>query len=279
MVRWKDSYSENQKYTVEDASDTILPDSTWISRDGFVFEGWYDNEKYSGTAITNLAGRTGDLIFYARWRDVNQVATVQFSAQAGGVDAGTNITLTCATENATIYYSYEGTEFNKDSWQNDGWQKYTSDATATSEGITIFANGSTNSNPVTIYAIAVCNGMENSDVATIEYTLNEYTVHLDANGGTLNTSVTYPITVKSGDTVSLSGYTATRTGYTFKGWYEDKNPDFTTSGEVRDFTPSKDNAPNKTKTFYAGWEAIKYTVKFDLNDGSVLPSFKSNLYL
>ena len=54
---WKDSYSENQKYTVEDASDTILPDSTWISKNGFVFEGWYDNAKYSGTAITNLAGK------------------------------------------------------------------------------------------------------------------------------------------------------------------------------------------------------------------------------
>ena len=274
---WKDSYSENQKYTVEDASDTILPDSTWISRDGFVFEGWYDNAEYTGTAIKNLAGRTGNITFYARWRDANQVATVQFSEPAGGVDASTNITLTCATENATIYYSYEGKEFNKDSWQNNAWYMYQSDA-ATSEGITIFANGSTNSNPITIYAIAVCDEMENSDVATIEYTLNEYTVHLDANGGTLGTSVTSPITVKSGNTVSLLGYTATRTGYTFKGWYEDTNPDFTTSGEVRDFTPSSDNAPNKTKTFYAGWEPIKYTVKFDLNDGSVPPSYPTQTF-
>lgn len=269
---WKDSYSENQKYTVEDASDTILPDSTWISKDRFVFEGWYDNAEYSGTAITNLAGRTGDLIFYAKWRDENQVATVQFSHAAGGVDASTNITLTCDTENATIYYSYEGKEFNKDSWQNNAWHMYQSDA-ATSEGITIFANGSTN--PVTIYAIAVCDGMENSAVATITYTLNEYTVHLDANDGTLNTSVTPPITVKSGNTVSLLGYTATRIGYTFKGWYEDKNPDFTTSGEVSEFTPSKDNAPNKTKTFYAGWEPITYTVIFDGNGADASSSMAS----
>lgn len=275
---WEDSYSEKQKYTVEDASDTILPDSTWISKDRFVFEGWYDNAECTGTAITNLAGRTGDLIFYAKWRDENQVATVQFSAQAGGVDASTNITLTCATENVTIYYNFENKQFDIGSLQNDGWQKYTSDATATSEGITIFANGSTNSSPVTIYAIAVCDGMENSDVATIEYTLNEYTVHLDAYGGTLDTSVTSPITVKSGNTFYLSRYTATRTGYTFKGWYEDKNPDFATSEGVREFTPSKDNAPNKTKTFYAGWEAIKYTVKFDLNDGTVPPSYPTQIF-
>lgn len=262
---WTDPYSGNHKYAVEDASVTALPDSTWISRDRFVFEGWYDNAEYSGTAITNLAGRTGDLIFYAKWRDENQVATVQFSHAAGGVDASTNITLTCDTENATIYYNFENKQFDIDSCLNDGWQKYTSDATATGGGITIFADGETNPAPVTIYAIAVCDGMENSDVASITYTLNEYTVYLDANGGTLNTSVTSPITVKSGNTVNLSRYTATRIGYTFKGWYEVKNPDFTTSGEVSDFTPSRDNAPNKTKTFYAGWEAITYTVVFDGN--------------
>ena len=244
-----------------------MPSSDKIIRQEFVFEGWYDNAEYSGTAITNLAGRTGDLIFYAKWRDVNQVATVQFSEPAGGVDVSTNITLTCDTENATIYYNFENKEFS-DNWQHDNWTQYTSDATTTSGGITIFANGTTNLAPVTIYAIAVCDGMENSDVATIEYTLNEYTVHLDANGGTLGTSVSSPITVKSGDTVSLSDYTATRTGYTFKGWYEDINPDFDNSSEIRDFTPSRDNAPNKTKTFYAGWEAITYTVIFDSNGGS-----------
>ena len=264
--KWKDSYSENQKYTVEDASDTILPDSTWISRDGFVFEGWYDNEKYSGTAITNLAGRTGDLIFYARWRDVNQVATVQFSHAAGGVDASTNITLTCATENATIYYSYEGKEFNKDSWLNDGWQKYTSDATATSDGITVFDDGSTNSNPVTIYAIAVCDGMENSDVATIEYTLNVYTLNFDAKGGTLPDGMQSSEQVTSGYTYKIPG-DPTKTGYKFIGWYLSETP-AETENSIQVYAPNIENTSNKTVTFYAKWEAITYTVIFNPNDGT-----------
>lgn len=259
---WEDIYRPFTDYTVKGI--TYLPSGNNLIREGFVFDGWYDNPEYTGTAIDSLVGRTGDLTVYAKWRDENQVATVQFSHAAGGVDASTNIILTCDTDNATIYYSYEGKEFS-DNGQQDSWFKYTSDATATSEGITIFANGSTNSNPVTIYAIAVCDGMENSDVATIEYTLNEYTINLDANGGTLGISVTSPIIVKSGDTVSLLGYTATRIGYTFKGWYEDTNPDFATSGEVREFIPSRDNAPNKTKTFYAGWNPISYTVVFDGN--------------
>lgn len=263
---WEDSYSEKQKYTVEDASDTILPDSTWISKDRFVFEGWYDNAECTGTAITNLAGRTGDLIFYAKWRDENQVATVKFSAQAGGVDAGTNITLTCDTENATIYYSYKGKEFNKDSWQNDGWQKYTSDATATSEGITIFANGTTNSNPVTIYAIAVCDGMENSDVATIEYTLNVYTLNFDAKGGTLPDGMQSSVPVTSGDTYKLPDV-LTKTGYKFIGWYLSETSDATESSIVA-YAPNIENTPTKKVTFYAKWEAITYTVKFDSNGGT-----------
>lgn len=271
---WKDSYSENQKYTVEDASDTILPDSTWISKEGFVFEGWYDNSEYTGTAITNLAGKTGNITLYAKWRDENQVATVQFSEPAGGVDASTNITLTCDTENATIYYSYEGKEFNKDSWQNDGWQKYTSDATATSEGITIFANGSTN--PVTIYAIAVCDGMENSAVAIIEYTLNEYTVHLDANGGTLPDGMKSSEQVTSGDTYKIpSG--PTKTGYKFIGWYLSTNPD-ATENPIEVYAPNIENTLNKTVTFYAKWEPITYTVIFDLNDGSVPPSYPTQTF-
>lgn len=260
---WKDSYSENQKYTVEDASDTILPDSTCISKDRFVFEGWYDNAEYSGTAITNLAGRTGDLIFYAKWRDENQVATVQFSHAAGGVDASTNITLTCDTENATIYYSYEGKEFNKDSWQNNAWHMYQSDA-ATSEGITIFANGSTN--PVTIYAIAVCDGMENSAVATIEYTLNVYTLNFDAKGGTLLSDMQSSVPVTSGDTYKIpSG--PTKTGYKFIGWYLSTNPD-ATENPIEVYAPNIANTPNKTVTFYAKWEAITYTVIFDSNGGT-----------
>ena len=270
---WVDGFNCEKSYTIESAADLVLPTSEHLTKQGFVFDGWYDNAEYSGTAIKNLAGRTGNITLYAKWRNANQVATVQFSEPAGGVDASTNIILTCDTDNATIYYSYEGKEFS-DKWQNDSWFKYTSDATATSEGITVFANGSTNSNPVTIYAIAVCNGMENSDVATIEYTLNEYTVHLDANGGTLGTSVTSPITVKSGNTVSLLGYTATRTGYTFKGWYEDKNPDFTTSGEVSEFTPSKDNVTksDRYKHYIVFNENIK---KFQYNFVYIFTKFLS----
>ena len=270
---WEDNFIPIESYTIESAADLVLPTSEHLTKEGFVFDGWYDNAEYTGTAIKNLAGRTGNITLYARWRDANQVATVQFSEPAGGVDASTNITLTCATENATIYYSYEGKEFNKDSWQNNAWHMYQSDA-ATSEGITIFANGSTN--PVTIYAIAVCDGMENSAVATITYTLNVYTLNFDAKGGTL------PDGMKSSEQVT-SGYTykipsgPTKTGYKFIGWYLSTNPD-ATENPIEVYAPNIENTPNKTVTFYAKWEPITYTVIFDLNDGSVSPSYPTQTF-
>lgn len=257
---WVDTFYSEGLYTIESAVDFILPTSEEIIREGFVFEGWYDN---TGYAIDSLVGRTGDLTVYAKWRGVNQVATVKFSPAADGVDIDTEIKLTCETDGATIYYTTDGSD-----------PKTSTNRKTYSENATICIRAGTT---IKAYATKANSGMTDSDVSTITYTLNVYTLNFDATGGTLDTSVT-SITVKSGATVSLLDYTATRTGYTFKGWYEDKNPDFTTSGEVRDFTPSRDNAPNKTKTFYAGWEAIKYTVKFDLNDGTVPPSYPTQIF-
>ena len=261
---WAGTFIPIESYTIESAADLVLPTSEHLTKEGFVFEGWYDNAEYTGTAIKKLAGKTGNITLYAKWRDANQVATVQFSEPAGGVDASTNITLNCATENATIYYSYEGKEFNKDSWQNNAWHMYQSDA-ATSEGIIIFANGSTN--PVTIYAIAVCDGMENSAVATITYTLNVYTLKFDANGGTLPSDMQSSEQVTSGDVYYFSNIVPTKTGYDFKGWYLSTNPD-ATENSIAEYAPNIENTLNKTVTFYAKWEPIKYTIIFDSNGGS-----------
>lgn len=33
----------------------------------YTFQGWYDNASFTGTALTNTSGRSGDLILYAKW--------------------------------------------------------------------------------------------------------------------------------------------------------------------------------------------------------------------
>lgn len=250
---WTDPYSGNQKYTVEDASVTALPDSTWISRDGFVFEGWYDNAEYSGTAITNLAGRTGDLIFYAKWRDENQVATVQFSPAADGVDMDTLITLTCETDGATIHYTTDGTD------PAENCSVYNS-----AKPIIIGDILSDGQEEVTIKAYAVCEGMKESSVSTITYKLNVYTLNFDATGGTLPSYMQSSVQATSRSVCDFSNIVPTKTGYNFKGWYLSETP-AENENPIVEYAPNIENTPNKTKTFYAGWEPITYTVVFDGN--------------
>lgn len=52
----------NQKYTVND--EVPLPNYT---KDGYAFEGWYDNPDFSGSPVTSIAkGSFGDKVYYAK---------------------------------------------------------------------------------------------------------------------------------------------------------------------------------------------------------------------
>lgn len=82
---------------------------------------------------------------------VRKVATPEFSPAAGAVAEGTEVTISTTTDDATIYYTTNGDE-------------PTTESTVYTEAITI-------NEAMTIKAIAVKNGMPNSDVATAAYTI------------------------------------------------------------------------------------------------------------
>lgn len=251
---WVDAFYYEGLYTIESAVDFRLPSSNNIIRQGYVFEGWYDN---TGYAIDSLVGRTGDLILYAKWRDVNQVATVKFSPATGGVDMGTEIKLTCETDGATIYYTIDESDPQTSEYRIIYSEN---DPIYIKAGITIKA-----------YATKANSGMNDSDVSTITYTLNVYTLKFDANGGTLPSDMEPSVPVTSGDTYKIPDDDPTKTGYKFIGWYLSETPD-ATENFIAEYAPNIENTPTKTVTFYAKWEAITYTVKFDSNGGSVLPT-------
>ena len=83
-----------------------------------------------------------------------QVATPTFGVEAGTYYEGKTVTLTCATEDATIYYTTDGTT-------------PTSASTEYTTAIDLSARAIT-----TIKAIAVKTGMDNSEVAEAEYNIN-----------------------------------------------------------------------------------------------------------
>ena len=80
------------------------------------------------------------------------VATPEFSVDSGEVDSGTEVTITCSTEGAKIYYTTDGNEPTASSTE------YTAAISVTEA--------------VTLKAIAVKDGMNNSAVASASYTIS-----------------------------------------------------------------------------------------------------------
>ena len=260
---WEDNFIPIESYTIESAADLKLPSSDKIIRQEFVFEGWYDNSEYT-YAIDSLVGRTGDLTLYAKWRDVNQVATVKFSPAADGVDMGTLITLSCATEGATIYYTIDGS----DPQTSENRTTYSEDAPICIKAATT----------IKAYATKANAGMTDSDVSTITYKLNVYTLNFDATGGTLPSDMQPSVQVTSGDTYKIPGDDSTKTGYKFIGWYLSTNPD-ATENSIAEYAPNIENNPTKIVTFYAKWEPIEYKVTFDPNGGIVPTTYPPQTFI
>ena len=104
------------------------------------------------------------------------VATPTFSPAAGTYTSAQNVTISCATSGATIYY--------------------TTDGTAPTTSSSVYGSAIAVSSTTTIKAMAVKSGMTNSEVATATYTIN-------SGGGSSGTQLMYE---------SVSGYTSTSDG-------------------------------------------------------------------
>ncbi len=125
------------------------------------------NASYSASTVSYVLTVTDD-------RD--QVAVPTFNPAAGSVKAGTIVTISSATEGATIYYTVDGS----------------TPTTASTQGTTVTINAAK-----TIKAIAVKTGYKDSEVASATYviegvddyaTLNTSNVTLSTTGGTNATS-------------------------------------------------------------------------------------------
>jgi uncharacterized repeat protein (TIGR02543 family) len=80
-----------------------------------------------------------------------------------------------------------------------------------------------------------------------DWTINQYTITFDANGGTPS------LTVKQNYNTSINKPDdPTREGYTFTGWYD---------GDQKVTFPYK--VPATDKTLQAHWDINQYTITFD----------------
>ena len=245
---------------------------TDVTRTGYTFKGWYDNENLTGSPVTAISNtETGNKEYWAKW-EINQY-TITFDTNGGSEiapitqDYGTKITTpadptrkgytfkgwdkeipkTMPAENMTVKAQWEINQYTITFDANGGSEiapitqnygtKITTPADPTRKGYTF--KGWDKEIPKTMPA-------ENMTVKA-QWEINQYTITFDTAGG----SEIAPITQDYGTQIAAPA-NPTRKGYTFKGW--DK--------EIPETMP----AENITVT--AQWEINRYTITFDTNGGS-----------
>ena len=247
---------------------------TDVTRTGYTFKGWYDNENLTGSPVTAIGGaETGNKEYWAKW-EINQY-TITFDTNGGSEiapitqDYGTEITApadptrkgytfkdwdkeipeTMPAENITVKAQWGINQYTITFDTNGGseiapiTQDYGTEITApdnpTRKGYTF--KGWDKEIPKTMPA-------ENITVKA-QWGINQYTITFDTNGG----SEIAPITQDYGTAITAPD-NPTRKGYTFKGW--DK--------EIPETMPAENT------TVKAQWEINQYTITFDTNGGSEL---------
>lgn len=221
--------------TITKAYNTALGTLPTVSRTGYTFVGWFDTSAASGgTQATTTTKVTGTKTWYARW-SINSY-TFTFDKNGGNTPSATTITkeyntavgtLPTCTRNADNTYTYAFA----------GWF----DTSASSGGTQLTTTTKVISNK-TWYA-------------RWTPTYKNYTVTWDGNGGTPSKSSS---SFHYNDALGTLP-TATRTGYTFKGWSTSK------TGTVNVSTTTKVTA---NVTYYAVWTINSYTWTFDANGGT-----------
>ena len=112
------------------------------------------NKKYDVIGVTSIFGGTYQVYpisFEEVVSSVEQVATPVFDPEGGEVEMGSTVTITCATDGATIYYTVNG------------------DTPSTESNL--YSAPIAINEAQTIKAIAVKDGMDNSFIATATYTV------------------------------------------------------------------------------------------------------------
>ena len=249
-----------------------LPTAGDMTREGYTFAGWYDNEALTGTPVMTISNtEMGNREYWAQW-EINQY-TVTVKPENGEADItitqdyGTPIAApadptregytfigwdkaiptTMPAENMTVTAQWEINQYTITFDTAGGseiapiTQDYgtaiTTPADPTREGYTFI--GWDKAIPATMPA-------ENM-IITAKWKVNQYTITFDSNGG----SEIAPITQDYGTAIAAPA-DPTREGYTFIGW--DKA------------IPTTMPAENMTVT--AQWEINQYTITFDTAGGS-----------
>ncbi|MBQ6783985.1 MAG: InlB B-repeat-containing protein, partial [Acholeplasmatales bacterium] len=191
------------------------------TRDGYSFRGWYSGD----TKVESGKWTNIDnLSVKAKWEVGKYIITYDVNGGKALASTTQEVTYDAAYTLATPTrdgYTFKGWFLGTDKVENGTWKI---------------------ANDVTLKA---------------SWEANKYTITYDVNGGDTLSSTTLEVTYDSEFTL----VTPTKTGYTFKGWYNGS-----TKVESGTWTGLDDISVK------ASWEANKYTITYDVNGGDALLS-------
>ena len=217
-------------YTIESETITFADPS----KTGYTFEGWYlvEEPTEEDEATTTIeAGSTGDVTVYAKWTAITY--TVTYNNMEGATNDEANpATYTIEDDDYTFLPA------EKDGYTFSGWYK-DDEFAEVAEGIATGSNGN-----VTVYA---------------KWTIIVYAIDYELNGGTNDDNNPETYTVVS----TLTLLPATKTGYTFMGWYLVETPT-----EADQAVTTVDVTTLDDITYYAIWEATEYTITYMNMEGA-----------
>ena len=199
---------------------------------GYTFKGWYDNENLTGSPIAAIGDtETGNKEYWAKWEANTYTVTLNTnggtinSGNVTGYTYGVGATLPTADDMTYTGYTFKG-------WYDN-------------EGLT--------GSPVT----AIGDTETGNKEYWAKWEANAYTVTLNTNGGTINNGNVTEYTYGVGATLPTD---VTRTGYTFKGWYDNEN---LTGSPVTAIS----NTETGNKEYWAKWEINQYTITVKPENG------------
>lgn len=196
------------------------------TKTGYEFAGWYVNENCTGTEVKEISATdTGDKEYWASWTPVTY--TITYNLAGGTLPAGkTNpADYTIETEDITL--------------QNPECAGYT------------FAGWSGTGLAADSTTVTISKGSTGNREYAANWTAKTYGITLNGNGGTGDDLTDY--TYGQGAALPANW---TKTGYTFAGWYDNKDCTGTPVTEVS-ATDTGD------KTFWAKWTPQNYQVSFE----------------
>ena len=229
---------------------------TNVTKDGYTFDGWFDNSGLTGDAVTSISSSaTGNKEFWAKWTCVTPTFGTNLSTSTVNYNVGaaaSALTVAATAGGGTVTYQW---------YKNTANSTTTPTPTALTTGASYTpstaATGTTYYFCVATNSTAGCSTTATSNITPVTVAAT-YTVTYQYNGATSGAS---PASA-TGASVTLP--TPTRTGYVLDGWYKTDGTKVGDGGDT--YNPTAD------VTLYARWETAcaggSSTATFNFNSGN-----------